>query len=333
MPARNAEETIAAAIDSIRAQDFTDFEFILVDHRSEDSTHALMLRAAEVDTRIRVFRCAGTFVEAANLGAREASGEYLARMDSDDFASPNRLSLQWEFLNQHPEIDACGSLVRICKRGSTGESEPADEGYQRYESWINSVVSPEQIRKERFVDSPIPNPTAMVRRSVFEAVGGYHDPSWAEDYDFWLRLIEEGYSIGKVPEVLLDWYDSPDRSTRTIDRYRIDQFQRAKSHFLTRLPNIKTNGVALCGAGPTGKEMAQFLTEQSVITHCFLEVNPRQIGQIIGGVAVIDHERLGELSKEITILSAVGNPTSRQKIRGLVTAAGWIEGENFFCVA
>ncbi len=333
MPARNAGETIEAAIDSILVQDISEFEFILVDHQSGDSTHDLMLRAAKDDGRIRVIQSDGSFVEAANLAAQEASGDYIARMDSDDVAYPNRLSLQRAFLNQHPEIDACGTLVRICKRGSTDEPESADEGYQRYESWINSVVSPEEIERARFVDSPIPNPTAMIRRSVFDQLGGYKDPSWAEDYDFWLRLIEGGYSIGKVPEILLDWYDSPGRSTRTIDRYRIDQFQKAKSHFLARLPRIQTNGVAICGAGPTGKEMAQFLAEEAISTHCFLEVNTRQIGQSIGGVPVIDHQRLGDLSKEITVLSAVGNPTSREKIRGLVTTAGWIEGENFFCVA
>lgn len=333
MPARNAATTIEAAIRSIIKQDFKEFEFILVDHRSDDSTHRLMLQAAEADPRIRVHQSRGTFVEAANLAWRKAGGKFIARMDSDDRAYPQRLSHQLRHLTQHPGLAACGSLVRICKRGENGKAGPADEGYQRYESWINSVITPEEIRIRRFIDSPIPNPTAMIRRSVLESSGGYDDPPWAEDYDFWLRLIEEGHHIGKVPEVLLDWYDSPGRSTRTVARYRIDQFQNAKAHFLSRLSSIRKHGVAICGAGPTGKEIARLLKKQKITTNCFLEVNERQIGQTIADIPVLDHRYLEQLPKTLILLSAVGNRSSRERITKLATSAGRVEGKNFFSVA
>lgn len=333
MPARNADATIGAAIESILSQDFQDFEFILVDHKSDDVTPALMAQAAEADSRIQIYECNDTFVEAANLAWHNAAGEYIARMDSDDVAYPQRLSQQLSYLKQHPSLSACGSLVSICKRNGNGAKIPPDDGYQRYESWINSVITPEEIRRQRFVDSPIPNPTTMIRRSSLVSSGGYHDPPWAEDYDFWLRLLEGGNEIGKVPEVLLDWYDSPVRSTRTIARYQTDQFQNAKAHFLSRMPNLKRDGVAICGAGPIGKEMARLLADRDILTSYFLEVNQRQIGQKISGIPVIDHATLNGLPREMTILSAVGNRTSRERIAELVTAAGWVEGENFFSVA
>src|SRR5690606_20367201 len=104
MPARNAGATLAAAIASLRNQDLGDFEIILVDHGSSDDTHRIMLEQARADSRIRVLQCRGTFVEAANLAWRSASGSLIARMDSDDIAPPSRLRRQMEFLYDHPDL-------------------------------------------------------------------------------------------------------------------------------------------------------------------------------------------------------------------------------------
>ena len=282
MPARNAEATLSAAVASLQNQDLGDYEIVLVDHASTDDTPALMRAMASLDDRIRVHRCAGSFVEAANLAWRSASGDLVARMDSDDLAAPSRLRRQRDFLVEHPDLAGCGTEVRILKRNAMGALVEPDGGYRRYEAWINSVKTPEALFAERFVDSPLPNPTAMLRRTVLDESGGYEDPAWAEDYDFWLRLLEAGHRLGKVPEVLLDWIDGPTRATRSLDRYSPGQFQEAKAHYLARVPTVRESGVVLCGAGPIGKDMALRLRRHGVAIRAFLEVNVRQIGNRIG---------------------------------------------------
>lgn len=333
MPARNAEKTIAASVASLQAQDLGDLEIVLVDHASTDRTLALMRQLAATDDRIQVHACGGTFVEAANLAWRTATGDLIARMDADDLAHPARLRLQRDFLEAHPDLAGCGTLVRIRKRLENGDLAPADGGYQRYERWINGVISPEAIAAERFVDSPLPNPTMMLRREVLVAAGGYADPEWAEDYDLWLRLIGQGYRLGKVPEVLLDWLDGPTRATRSLDRYSLARFQEAKAHYLSLDPLVRKKGVVLCGAGPTGKDFAKRLRLGGVAIHAFLEVNERQIGQRIGGVSVLPSDRAAEFTGLAVMLSAAGRDPARETIRRLLTGAGFIEGEDFFCVA
>jgi glycosyltransferase involved in cell wall biosynthesis len=333
MPARNASATVADAITSLQRQDLIDFEIILVDHRSSDETFSLMEEKALSDPRIRVFRCGGTFVEAANLAWREASGAFIARMDSDDIAAPERLRLQRDFLQDHPDLAACGTLVRILKREPDGAFSPPDGGYLRYERWINSLVTPGDIAAQRFIDSPMPNPAAMVRREVLESVGGYGDPLWAEDYDLWLRLLESGYRLGKVPQVLLDWHDAGTRSTRTVERYSQARFQEAKAHYLARLGEVRRLGVVLCGAGPIGKEMAGLLRNEGIAVHAFLEVNPRRIGNRIGGAPVYGTDRAGEFAGRAILLPAVGRGSGRETIRQVLQTEGFIEGETFFCVA
>lgn len=333
MPARNAEKTLAASVASLQAQDLGDFEIILVDHASDDGTGAIMDRLAREDKRIRIHQWNGTFVEAANLAWQAATGDLIARMDADDLAHPARLRMQRDFLAAQPDLAGCGTLVRIRKRLENGDLAPADGGYQRYERWINGVVSPEAIAAERFVDSPLPNPTMMLRREVLVAAGGYADPEWAEDYDLWLRLLEQGHRLGKVPEVLLDWLDGPTRATRSQDRYSLALFQEAKAHYLSRHPMVRERGVVICGAGPTGKDLAKRLRRHGVVIHAFLEVNERQIGQRIAGLPVLASDRAAEFTGLAVMLSAAGRAPARETIRQLITGAGFVEGRDFFCVA
>lgn len=333
MPVRNAATTVTAAIESLQRQNLPDLEIVLVDHDSSDSSFALMQEKAATDPRIRLFQCSGTFVEAANLAWQKASGTFIARMDSDDFAAPERLSLQLDLLLTRPDLAACGTLIRILKREADGSFSPPDGGYSRYEKWINSLVEPHDIAAQRFIDSPMPNPTAMMRREVLEALGGYRDPAWAEDYDLWLRLLEEGYHLGKVPQILLDWHDSGSRSTRTVGRYTKSRFQEAKAHYLARLTAVKRLGVVLCGAGPIGKEMAALLRREGIPIHAFIEVSPRRIGNHIGGVPVHGVERVGDFAGKAILLPAVGRGSGRETIRQVLQTAGFIEGETFFCVA
>lgn len=333
MPARNAAASLSAAIESLQRQDLPELEIILVDHDSSDETFALMQEKAADDPHIRTFQCQGSFVEAANLAWRMASGSLIARMDSDDRAAPERLRLQRDFLLARPDLAACGSLVRILKREPDGSGAPPDEGYLRYEKWINALVEPQDIAAQRFIDSPMPNPTTMVRREVLVELGGYEDPAWAEDYDLWLRLLEGGYRLGKVSEVLLDWYDSGDRSTRTVERYSQARFQEAKAHYLARLPEVKRLGVVVCGAGPIGKEMARRLRSEGIEVLAFLEINPRRIGNQIAGIPVHDIARAGDFAEKAIFLAAVGRGDGRETIRQDLRAVALIEGETFFCVA
>jgi glycosyltransferase involved in cell wall biosynthesis len=306
---------------------------VIVDHESTDETPQILRSAARQDPRISLHRHEGTFVEAVNLAWQKSSGDLIARMDSDDLAHPDRLAKQITFLKNNPDLAACGTLVSIVKRGENESVVAANGGYQRYEKWVNSVISPDAIFRERFVDSPLPNPTAMIRRSVLEELGGYADPPWAEDYDFWLRLLEAGHQLGKVNEVLLDWFDAPERSTRQIERYELTRFQEAKAHFLSRLDPVRKLGVTICGAGPIGKEMARFLNLEKIEVTAFCEVNERQIGNCISGIPVFGPEAVAERNGKTILLGAVGQPGARDRIRQLAEDAGYVEGDDFFCVA
>ncbi|MEM9481374.1 MAG: glycosyltransferase [Verrucomicrobiota bacterium] len=327
LPCHRGHGMFSRAVESCLNQTLDALELIIVLHRADDQAKKTADHFRQVDARVQVLRSDGSFVEAVNAGHAAAKANFVARMDSDDVAFPSRFECQLQFLETRPEIDVVSCLVKITDPDG---SDPR-EGFAEYEQWVNSITRSEEISAQRFVESPVVNPTAMFRRSAFDEVGGYRDTEWAEDYDLYLRLLESGRKIPKVPEVLHQWTDHAARVTRTQDRYSLSNFQDAKAHFLSRIDGVRTHGVVILGAGPTGKSMAQRLRNRSTKIHAFYEVHPRRIGEHIGGVPVLDQKDFEK--SEPVALGAVARRGLRAKVRGLAESAGYREGLDFFSVA
>ena len=329
LPVRNAQATLEQSVSSCLAQSFSDFELIIVDDGSTDGSTEIAGMFSRLDSRvvrISLGENRGVAV-AAEVGRKAASGEFIARMDADDVCRPQRIARQVQVLDRQQNLAGCGTAVRLI---GAPQSEPG-RGFSEHVRWVNSLSSPEQLAAERFIDSPLVNPSSMVRASVLESVGGFSDPEWAEDYDLWLRLLEEGHQFLNIQQALLDWHDSEGRLTRASVRYSAEMFSRAKAYYLARVPRVAKSGVEIAGAGPVGKRLARHLVANSVRVGCFYEVHPRRMGERIAGIEVRDHSIMQ--CGESVLLAAVGLPGARGRIRKLALAAGYREGVDFFCVA
>jgi glycosyltransferase involved in cell wall biosynthesis len=322
LPVWNAASTLERAIESIVAQSFEDWELVIVNDGSTDGSGEIAERWLH-DARVQVhhFERRRGVVDASNMALAYSKGEFVARMDADDRALPGKLAAQVAMMEARPELAVVGCGVRVLSEG---------EGFLRYVEWGNLLVEPERIAAERFVESPLVNPTAMFRGEVIRAFGGWRDVTWAEDYDLFLMLLDAGMKMAKVPEVLFEWSDGADRLTWTDGRYSQENFLRAKAHFLGRLPSVRKNGVRICGAGPIGKRVARFLAEEGVVVHGFYEVNERRIGEEIGGVMVFPQEEM--VKGDVIVLGAVGIDGARSNVLGLAVDAGFEEGVDFFSV-
>lgn len=280
-----------------------------MDDGSRDGTPEILDAWARRDRRVRVLRQDPTGIVAALERARTAArAPYLARMDADDVAAPERLERQLDLMEAHPGLAACGSGVVSFPR------DTLSEGALRYESWINALVTPDEIEKDLFVECPLPHPTFFVDGDAVEAVGGYRDRGWPEDYDLLLRLWSAGGRFGKVDDALLRWRHSPDRLSRTHDAYTADAFRRCKIHFLRETLLRQRLGTVVWGAGPTGKAFGRGLREAGVPVRAWVEVDPRKIGQEIHGAPVVRAEEAGGYPDALH-LAAVGQPGAREEIR------------------
>jgi len=324
MPVRNGGAWLAAAVDSILAQSCRDLELLVVDDRSDDGAVEGLSRT---DSRLTVIESEGHGVSAAfNTGLEHSRGRFVARMDADDIALPQRLESQLAYLAAHGDVAICGGCVELfAKDGLAG-------GNRRYQSWLNACRTPAAIRREMFIESPIPNPTALFRREVIETLGGYGDPPWPEDYDLFLRADAAGMRMGKPEGIVLRWREHEGRLTRTDSRYDREAFFCAKLHFLAahRLPPKKT--VLIWGAGPTGRLVHDLLASEGKVVRGFLEVHPRRIGGEKRGLPVYSLERLRQ-EPDTFVLAAVGAPGAREKIRSHLDELGRKEGEDYLFVA
>jgi hypothetical protein len=134
-----------------------------------------------------------------------------------------------------------------------------------------------------------------------------------------------------VPEILLDWRDGKARLTRSDPAYAEEQVWRMKAHPLAQERLARKGGVAIGGAGPIGKRLARLLDGEGVEVKGFFDVHPRRIGERIGGSEVAAPDEIGSRWREAVLLSAVGVEGGREKVRELAEAAGYVEGEDFWC--
>ena len=329
LPVYNADKTLYSAAKSCLDQTYKDLELIIIDDGSTDRSAEISNSLVSSDSRVSFIQCDENVgvSSAIEKGRKISSGSFIARMDADDMSHPDRIKKQVEVLDANSSLSGCGTSVRLMNAPRTD----LGRGFSAYVNWLNGLNDVESLASQRFIDSPIANPSSMVRSSDLAMVGGFSDPEWAEDYDLWLRFLDAGMKLMNIPEVLFDWYDSMTRLTRSSDRYSLARFSQAKAHYISKLKLAIDNGVEIAGAGPIGKRIANDIISEGISVNRFYEVNERRIGKFIHGVEVFGYSSLRSGSS--MLISAVARPGAREIIRELAISSGFCEGVDYFCVA
>jgi len=323
LPVRNGGKFLDQAVASILSQTFENLELVLVDDHSTDAAVSALDKG---DLRLKIFRSQDHgVVKAFNTGYKLCQGDFIARMDADDISLPERLQCQLDYLDRHPSVDIAGSCVEIfSKRGIQG-------GLERYQTWLNSVREPQQVRNQIFIESPLPNPGVMFRRAALQQLRGYRNKGWPEDYDLFLRADAANIRMGKPKPVLLRWREHDDRLTHTDSIYTREQFMRAKTHFLVR-HRLKGQSVIIWGAGPTGRLMYDLIIAEDGKVEGFIEVHPRRIGGQKRGLPVWPVDKIEALGTAM-LLIAVGAAGAREEIAAFLHEHNKIEGQDYLFVA
>ena len=192
MPVRNGARWLREAVDSVLGQEFRDFELVVVDDGSDDGTPGVLERCSADDDRLRLLRQPPQGIVAAlNLGIAAARGSYLARLDADDVARPDRLARQVAFIERHDRIDLVGSAAQLIDEGGTVIGRVAPP------------IDPAKLARHLRRGNPIVHSSVMMRADAVRRSGGYRKAfAAAEDYDLWLRMAERG-GIANLPEPLV----------------------------------------------------------------------------------------------------------------------------------
>lgn len=195
LPVWNGARYLEGTLSSLRSQTMGDYELIIIDDGSDDGTSAILSKGAQVDHRIKLItnrrRSGMGFV--FNQGIGLATADYVARMDGDDIAHPERLARQLDFLEANSGVVIVGSQIQLI------DSLGALLGIRRY------PLSDIDLRRAMARYSPFAHPATMYRRRAVLDLGGY-DSRWApaEDLDLWIRLSRVG-ELANLPDTLLSY--------------------------------------------------------------------------------------------------------------------------------
>lgn len=331
LPCYQAEATLAEALRSLTNQTWRDFEIVAVNDGSSDHTQALLDSWKHGELRLRVVNTPHNGIVAAlNAGLAACNADLVARMDSDDRCYPRRLQAQFEYLQSHSEVSVLGCQVQAFPVAHIRD------GLRTYLDWQNGLLDNAGIRREMFVESPFVHPSVMFRAQAVRNIGGYEDHGWAEDYDLWLRLYLAGANFARLPEMLLEWRDLPERLTRKDGRYSPENFRRAKAFYLAQGPLRECDAVIIWGAGRIGKRIGRALEQIRAPLRAYVDIDPRKIGRTRRGLPVLHPADLSAFRQKwnrAVVLVAVGIPGARSLIREQLQRIGMDEGQDWFAVA
>ncbi len=331
MPVRDGAATLAEALASIAAQTLDAIEIVVVDDGSRDETGRVLAEWAAHEPRLRVLRTAGIGIAGAlAMGLDACQAPLVARMDADDVCEPRRLERQLALLDAEREIVLAGTHVTV-----VGLDGAAGAGMARHADWLAGIVTPEDVRRELWVECPILHPTFCFRREAITRIGGYRAGAFPEDYDLVLRLVAAGHALANVPEPLLVWRDSEQRASRRLPPYARSAFFRLKAARLAQTV-LARRAAIVWGAGKVGRFFARELLATGVELAGFVDIDPAKHGRVVRGRPVWSPAELPmhlEREPRPLVMGAVGTLGARALIRDALRELGLAEPRDFLMVA
>lgn len=225
MPVYNGEKYLSEAIESILNQSLADFEFIILDDASNDSSREIINSYLVQDERIRYYRFEqnrGAYV-VLNDGLSCANGKYIAIMDSDDVSLPERFRLQFEYLEQNKDVGVLGAQMDVVDANGTF--------LEKY----HTPVSHDQIAWALMYGRTFAHPSVMLRRSVIQELGGY-DNSFrvARDHELWSRMVWSTH-FANLPHTLLRYRTHSSSSSVVNSKLQAFTVQKTRQELMYRI--------------------------------------------------------------------------------------------------
>jgi glycosyltransferase involved in cell wall biosynthesis len=192
MACYNAQDFVSEAISSVLNQTFTNFELLIVNDGSTDDSVKII--NSFNDDRIKLIHNQTNqgLVYTRNTALTHANGKYIAVLDSDDIAYPNRLKLQYDYLESNPTVALCGGHAAIID----------SDGIETGEKLI--VLCDENLNMQMMFGNPFVNSSTMFRAIVLRELNGYNKYALAEDYDLFLRFAEK-YLVSNIDHFLVKY--------------------------------------------------------------------------------------------------------------------------------
>jgi glycosyltransferase involved in cell wall biosynthesis len=222
MPVYNAEKHLADAIESILNQSFTDFDFLIINDGSTDSSEEIIF--SYLDSRIRYIKNETNLklIKTLNKGIQLCTGKYIVRMDADDISQPERIQKQVAFMESNPEFGVCGSW------------------FEAFGDVNNKIIqykeTHDEIITKMLYQCHFCHPSIIIRKEVFEDNVMYFDENYphAEDYDFYLKVSKK-WKLYNIQEALVKYRIHEQSVSVKYKSFQVENSLNIKKRFFSDL--------------------------------------------------------------------------------------------------
>lgn len=219
------EKLLLRSIESIIKQTYKNIELILIDDCGINNVKKIVSKIN--DPRIKVYKNKKNsgLVYSLNEAIKKANGEYIARMDTDDYSYPHRIELQVNFMQKNKKYDIIGGNAIL---------------YDGEKEWGQTTGTGEITRNQMLNGCPLIHPSVMYKKKVIESIGGYKDYKRCEDYATWIEAMAEGYKLYKMSDIVLKYHLSKEDYKKRTLKTRKGFFKMLKYQY-TKLNPTTTN--------------------------------------------------------------------------------------------
>lgn len=326
IPFKNVEKFFDDCITSIISQTYTNWEVIAINDHSTDKSAKILEKYTAKDNRIKTTLNTGKgIINALQLAYKLSNGSYITRMDSDDIMMPEKIEVMLSsLLKSGKKHIAVGKVKYFAENG-------VNEGYKKYEAWLNKLTSIGTNYTEIYKECVIPSPCWMVHKSDFENVDAFTPNTYPEDYDLAFRFYKHNIQCIPCNRVLHMWRDYTTRTSRTSEHYAQNYFLDIKLDYFLELEYSKNKTLLVWGAGKKGKEIAKKLIKKN-INFKWVCNNQQKIGKDIYNIKLQHFTVLTDV-KNPQIIITVANQEEQKSIKTYLNSLkiNTIKDYFFFC--
>ncbi len=222
LPAYNSELYIGEAIHSLLEQSYSNFELIIINDGSTDTTEAII--SSFEDKRIRYYFNEKNLglIATLNRGIDLCTGEFIVRMDADDMSLYRRIEKQVDFMQRHPEIAVAGSWYYAFTMENGVE--------------VKGQTDPEILKSTLLFNTCLCHPATIIRKSVLDKYNFKYDPAYTnlEDYELWLRISKVA-QLSNVPEFLFRYRSHDTQISKLHNAHQKELADSLRSRYLKEM--------------------------------------------------------------------------------------------------
>ena len=328
MPVKNSGRFLEKTLNSILDQTFSDWELCAIDDGSTDNSRIILEDYASADERIKVFDngFGKGIIPALRTAYSKSRGPVITRMDSDDLMEKNKLfSLLKILTDAGKNYVACGLVSCFSDLG-------VKDGYRKYESWLNGVLSSSDPYGEIYRECVIQSSCWMIFREDLIRSEAFLPSVYPEDYDLCFRFYKYGIKPVVCKEVLHYWRDHPDRVSRNDPAYSDQQFFDLKLKYFFEIERDRTKKLAVWGTGKKGKKLVRKIFSGYEDDVLWITGNTKKAGGMIYGIKIKYISVINDYESYQTIV-AVSSPEDLNDIEIFMASSGSVKNRDhfFFC--